>query len=156
MAETCRRKKHPQGKVFSQQRLIWTVVLENTLEHPLDCKEIQPVSPKGNQPWIFIARTDAEAEAPIPWPPDVKSQLIGKRPRCIWKKHLSSLERLRAGGEAGGRELDVGWHHWLDGCESEWTLGVGDGQGGLVCCDSWDHKESDTTERLIWSDHSLP
>ena len=83
-------------------------MLEKTLESPLDCKEIKPVSPKENQPWIFIARTNAEAEVPLPWPPDVKSRLIGKRAQCFWRKHLSSLERLRAGGEGGGREWD-GW-----------------------------------------------
>ena len=120
----------------------WTVVLEKTLESPLDCKEIQPVYPKGNQSWIFIGRTDAEAETPILWPPDAKNWLIWKDPDAgkDWGQE-----------EKGTTEDEMaGWHHWLDGHESEWTLGVGDGQGGLACCDSWGRKESDTTERLNW------
>ena len=121
----------------------WTVVLEKTLESPLDCKEIQPVHPKGNQSWIFIGRTDAEAEAPILWPPDVKNWLIGKD---------SDAGRGWGQEEKGTTEDEMaGWHHSLDGRESEWTPGVGDGQGGLVCCDSWGHKESYTSERPIWS-----
>ena len=122
----------------------WTVVLEKTLESPLDCKEIQPVHPKGNQSWMFIGRTDVEAEAPILWPPDVKSWLIGKDTDAgkDWGQE-----------EKGTTEDEMaGWHHWLDGHESQWSPGVGDGQGGLACCDSWGRKELDTTERLIWSD----
>ena len=122
----------------------WTVVLEKTLKSPLDCQEIKPVNPKRNQPWIFIGRTDAKTEAPILWPPDVKSWLIGKNPDAgkDWR-----LE------EKGTTEDEMaGWHHWLNGRESGWTPGVGDGQGGLVCWDSWGRKESDTTEQLIWSD----
>ena len=122
----------------------WTVVLENTLENLLDCKEIQPVNPKGNQSWIFIGRTDAEAETPVLWPPPAKCWLIGK-----------DSDALRDWGqeEKGMTEDEMAeWHHWLDGRESEWTPGVGDGQGGLACCDSWGRKELDTTERLIWSD----
>ena len=121
-----------------------TVLLEKTLESPLDCKEIQPVHPKGNKPWIFIGRTDAEAEAPILWPPHENSWLIGKDPD--------------AGRDWGQEEKGMiedemaGWHHWLDGRESQWTPGVGDGQGGLACCDSWGCKESDTTERLNWTE----
>ena len=121
-----------------------TVVLEKTLESPLDCKEIQLVHPKGNQSWVFIGSTDAEVEAPILWPPDAKSRLTGKHPDAglDWRQE-----------EKGMTEDEMaGWHHWLNGRESEWTPGVGDGQGGLACCDSWGHKESDTTERLIWSD----
>ena len=121
---------------------LWTVVLEKTLESSLDFKEIQPDNPKRNQSWIFIGRTDAEAEVPILWPPDAKSQLIGKDPDAgrDW------------GQEEKGRTEDemAGWHHRLDGCEFEWTLGVGVGQGGLACCSSWGRKESDTTERLNW------
>ena len=122
----------------------WTVVLEKTLESPLDCKEMQPVHPKGDQSWVFIGRTDVEAETAILWPPDVKSWLIGKD--------------LDAGKDWGQEEKEttedemVGWHHRLNGHEFGWTLGVGDGQGGLVCCDSRGRKESDTTEQLIWSD----
>ena len=122
----------------------WTVVLEKTLESPLDCKEFQPVHPKGNQSWIFIGRTDAYAETPILWPPDVKNQLTGKDPDA----------RKDWGQEEKGTTEDemAGWHHRLNGCEFEWTLGVGNGQGGLVCCSSWGHKESDTTEWLNWTE----
>ena len=122
----------------------WTVVLEKTLESPLDCKEVQPVYPKGDQSWVFIGRTDAEAETPILWPPHVKRWLIGKDPDAgrDWGQE-----------EKGTTEDEMaGWHHWLDGHEFEWTPGVGDGQGGLACCDSWGRKESDTTERLNWTE----
>ena len=120
------------------------LVLEKTLESPLDCKEIQPVHPKGDQAWVFIGRTDAEAETPILWPPHAKSWLIGK----------DSDAGRDWGQEGKGTTEDemAGWHHWLDGRESEWTPGVGDGQGGLACCDSWGRRESDTTERLDWTD----
>jgi len=119
-------------------------VLEKTLESPLDCKEIQPVHPKGDQSWVFIGRTDAEAETPILWPPDAKSWLIGKE---------SDAGRDWGQEEKGMTEDEMAeWRHWLDGCESEWTPGVGDGQGGLACCDSWDHKESNTTEWLNWTE----
>ena len=120
------------------------MVLEKTLESPLDSKKIQPVHPKGDQSWVFIERTDAEAETPILWPPDVKSWLIWKDPDAgkDW------------GQEEQGMTEDemAGWHHQLDGCESEWTLGVGDGQGGLACCGSRGRKELDTTERLNWTE----
>ena len=109
----------------------WTVVLENILESPLDCKEIKSVNPKGNQSWIFIGRTDAEAGAPILWSPDVKRWLIGKDPDAgkDW------------GQEKGMTEDEVvGWHHWLNGHEFEQVLGVGDGQGSLVCCGPCGHK----------------
>ena len=122
----------------------WSVVLEKTLESPLDSKKIKPVNPKGNQSWIFIGRTDAEVETPILWPPHVKSWLIGKDP---------DAGRDWGQGEKGTTEDEMaGWHHWLDGLESEWTPGVGDGQGGLACCDSWGRKESDTTEWLNWTE----
>ena len=113
----------------------WTVVLEKTLESPLDWKEIQSVHPKGDQSWVFIGRTDVEAETPILWPLDVKSWLIGKDPDA--GKDWGQEEKRTTEDEM------VGWHHWLDGRESEWTPGVGDGQGGLACCDSWGHKESE-------------
>ena len=122
----------------------WTMVLEKTLESPLDCKEIQPVHPKGNQPWIFIGRTDAEADTLILWPPDVKNWIIGKDPDAgkDWRQE-----------EKGTMEEEiVGWHHRLDGLEFEEALGAGDGQGGLVCCSPWGCKESDTTERLSWTE----
>ena len=122
----------------------WTVVLEKTLDSPLDSKEIQPVHPKGDQPWVFFGRTDVEAKTPVLWPPHAKSWLTGKH---------SDAGRDWGQEETGTTEDEMaGWHHWLDGRESEWTPGVGDGQGGLACCDSWGRKESDTTERLIWSD----
>ena len=115
-----------------------------TLESPLDCKEIQPVHSKGDQSWVFIGRTDVEAETPILWPPDANSWLIGKDPDAgrDWGQE-----------EKGTTEDEMaGWHHWLDAHEFGWTLGVGDGQGGLACCSSWGHKESDTTERLNWTE----
>ena len=116
----------------------WTVVLEKTLESPSDCKEIKPVNPKGNKPWIFIGRTDAEA--PILWPPDVKSRPIGKD---------FDAGKDRGQEEKGTKEDEmVRWHHRLNGHEFAQTLGVGDGQGSLVCCSPWGRKESDTTERL--------
>ena len=100
-----------------------------TLESPLDCKEIQPVHSKGDQSWVFIARTDAKAEIPILWPPDAKNWLLGKDPdaRKAW------------GPEEKGTTEDemVGWHHWLNGYGFGWTPGVSDGQGGLACCSSW-------------------
>ena len=120
----------------------WTVVLEKTLDSPLDCKEIQPVHPKGDQSWVFIGRTDVEAETPILWPPYAKSWVIGEDPDAgrDW------------GQEEKGTTEDkmVGWHHGLNGHGSGWTPGAGDGQGGLVCYGSWGRKESDTTERLNW------
>ena len=103
--------------------------------------------PKGNQSWVFIGRTDVEAETLILWPPELKSWLIWKDPDAgkDWGQE-----------EKGTTEDEMaGWHHWLDGRESEWTLGVGDGQGGLACCDSWGHKESDTTEWPIWSEDNF-
>ena len=122
----------------------WTVVLEKTVESPLDCKEIQRVHSKGDQSWVFFGRNDAEAETPVLWPPHAKSWLIGKN---------SDAGRDWGQEEKGMTEDEMaGWHHRLDGRESEWTPGVGDGQGGLACCDSWGRKESDTTEWLIWSD----
>ena len=115
----------------------WTVVLEKILESPLGFKDVQPVHPKGDQSWVFIGRTGVEAETPILWPPYAKSWLIGKDPdaRKDWEQEETEDEM-------------VGWHHWLNGHGFGWTLGVGDGQGGLACCGSWGRKESDTTERL--------
>ena len=121
-----------------------TMVLEKTLESPLDCKKSQPVHPKGNQFWIFIGRTDAKVL--ILWPSDAKNWLLRKDPDAgkDWRKK-----------EKGTTEDEmVGWHHWLNGHEFEWTPGVGDGQGGLACCDSWGYKESDMTEWLNW-DHTV-
>ena len=122
----------------------WTVVLEKILESPLNSKEIQPVHSEGDQPWDFFGRNDAKTETPVLWPPHVKSWFIGKDPDAgrDW------------GQEEKGMTEDemAGWYAWLDGSESEWTPGVGDGQGGLVCCDSWGRKESDMTERLNWTE----
>ena len=122
----------------------WTVVLEKTLESPLDCKKIQPVHSEGDQPWVFFGGNDAKAEAPVLWPPHEKSWLIGKD---------SDAGRDWGQEEKGTTEDEMaGWHHRLDGHKFEWTPGVGDGQGGLACCDSWGHKESDTTEWLNWTE----
>ena len=108
----------------------------------LEYKEIKPVSPKGNQSWIFIGKTGAEAGAPIFWPSDAKNWLIGKDSDAgnDWKQE-----------EKGMTEDEIGWHHRLDGHEFEQALGVGDGQGSLMCCSSWGHKESDMTEQLNWT-----
>ena len=119
----------------------WPVVLRKTPES-LDCKEIQPVHPKGDQPWVFIGRNDAKAETPALWPPHAKSWLIGKD--CDAGMDWGQEEKETTEDEMAG------WHHRLDGREFEWTPGVGDGQGGLKCCDSWGRKESDTTEWLNW------
>ena len=136
-------KPHKRAK-RKKKRLKWsknwcfqTVVLEKTLESPLNCKEIKPVNRKGNQSWIFIGRTDAEA--PILWPPDVKSQLTGKDPDA---------------GKDWGHEKEVaedgmvGWHHQFNGHEFEQTPGDGEGQASLACFSPWDCKELDTTEQL--------
>ena len=122
----------------------WTVVLEKTLESPLDCKEIQPVHPKGNQSCLFIGRTDAEAETPVLWLPDVKNWLIWKDPDAgkDWRQE-----------EKGKTEDEiVGWHHWLNGHEFEQALEVGDGQGSLACCCPWGCKMWGMTEWLKWTD----
>ena len=122
----------------------WTVVLEKTLESPLDCKEIQPVYPKGNQSWVFIGRTDFEAETPILWPPDANSWLI-------WKD-------LDSGKDWGQEEKwttedeMVLWNHQLNEHGFGWTPGVGDGQGGLGCCGC---KRLDTTERMNWTERYI-
>ena len=122
----------------TKELMLLTVVLEKTFGSPLDSMEIQPVNPKGNLSWIFIGRTDAEAEAPIIWPPDVKSWLIGKD----WRQE-----------EKGMTEDEMAeWYHWLDGHEFEQALGGGDGQGILACCSPWSHNESDTTEWLNWTE----
>ena len=126
-------------------QLMWrTDSLEKTLESPLDNKEIQPVHPKGNQSWVFIGRTDAEAEAPIPWPPDVKNWLIWKDPDAgkDWRQK-----------EKGMTEDEmVGWHHWLGGHEFEQTPGAGDRQGSLACYSPRGHKKSGRIEWLNWTD----
>ena len=121
----------------------WTVVLEKTLQSPLDCKKIQSVHPKGDQSWVFIGRTDVEAETPILWPPDAKSWHIWKYPDAgkdwRWEEKGTAEDEM------------VGWHHQLNGHESEQAPGAGDRQGSLACCSPWDHKASDSTEQLNWS-----
>ena len=124
------RQEYLSGLPFpSPNWCFWNVVLGKTLESPLDCKEIKPVNPKGNQSWTFIGRTDAEAEGPVLWLPDVKSQLIRKDPDAgkDWRKE----EKGTTDGEM------VAWHHQLNGHEFEQALGVGEGQGSLVCCSPW-------------------
>ena len=127
----------------TQHQQIWwfrNVVLEKTLESPLDCKDIKPVNHKGNQPWLVIGRTDAEAQAPILWPPDAKSWLIGKDP--------DAGKDWRHKEKGATEDKMVGWHHWLNGHEFEQTRGYSEGQGGLGCCSSWGCKKLDTVEQL--------
>ena len=137
-------KLHCEESWAPKNWCFWTVVLEKTLASPLDCKEIQPVHSKGDQSWVFFGRNDAKAETPVLWPPHAKGWLIGKD---------SDAGRDWGQEEKGTTEDEMaGWHHWLDGRESEWTPGLSDGQGGLACCDSWGCKESDTTEQLNWTE----
>ena len=136
----CERWKLDQKQSWASKNwCFWTAVLEKTLESPLDCKEIQPVHPKGNQFGIFIGRTDAEAKGAILWPRDTKIWLIGKDPYTgkDWRQE-----------EKGTTGEMVGWHHWLNGNE------FGDGHGSLVCCSPWDRKELDTTEWLNWTENN--
>ena len=120
-----------------------TMVLEKTLESPLDCKEIQPVNPKGDQSWMFVRSTDAEAETPILWPPDAKNWLIGKDPDAgkDWRQE-----------EKGTEDEMVGCHHRFNGHEFEQAPGVGDGQGSLGCFSPLGHKELGTTEQMKWNE----
>ena len=124
------------------QACFWTAVLEKTLESPLDCKEIQPIHPKGNQFLIFIGRIDAEAETPVLRPPDTKNWPLGKDPDAgkDWRQEEKGMPE----------DEMVEWHHRLDGYEFEQALGVGEGQGSLACCSPWGCKGSDTTEQLNW------
>ena len=119
----------------------WSVVLEKTLESPLECKEIQPVHLKGNQSWIFIGKTDAEAETPI------FGHLI-QRTDSLVKTLMLAGRDWRQEENRMTEDEQVGWHHRLYGHEFEQAPGVGDGQGSLVCCSPWGHKESDMTEQL--------
>ena len=137
----CEESRAPKNWCF------WTVVLKKTLESPLDCKEIQPVHPNRDQSWVFIGRTDAEAETPKLWPPHEKSWLTGKD---------SDAGRAWGQEDKGTTENKMAeWYHQLNGRESEWTPGVGDGQEGLACCDSWGRRvghdwatETNWTEQL--------
>ena len=126
----------------SKNWCFWTVVLEKTLESPLDCKEIQPIHSKGNQSWVFIGRTYVEAETPILWPHDVKNWLTRKDPDAginwRWEEKGMTEDEM------------VGWHHWLDEQNFEYAPGVGDGQGSLACFSPWGCKELDMTEWLNW------
>ena len=126
--------------------VLWASLIAT--ESPLDCKEIQPVCSKGDQPWVFFGRNDGKAETPVLWPPHAKSWLLGKD---------SDAGRDWGQEEKGMTEDEMaGWHHWLDGCEFEWTLGVCDGQGSLECCVSWSRKELDRTEQLNWTELITP
>ena len=131
----------------SKNWCFWTVVLEKTLESPLDCKEIQPVHPKADQSWVFIGRTDVEAETPILWPPDAKCWLIWKDPDA--GKDWGQEEKGTTDDEI------VGWHHRLNGHGFGWTPRIGDGQGGPASCGSWGRKESDMTEWLNWTELNM-
>ena len=130
-------------KLSIEELMLWTVVLEKTLESPLDCKEIQWVHLKGDQSWCSLEGLMLK----------LKLQYFG---HLMWR--VDSLEKTLMLGGIGGRRrrgrqtMMAGWHHWLDGYEFEWTLGAGNEQGGLACCNSWDHKESDTPELLNWTD----
>ena len=133
-------KKAERRRIDTLELSCW----RRLLRVPWTAREIQPVLSEGDQSWVFFGRTDAKAETPILWPPHVKNWLIGK---------ISDAGRDWGQEEKGTIEDKMaGWHHWLDGPEFEWTPGVGDGQGGLECCDSWGYKESDTTEWLNWTD----
>ena len=131
-------------KLRTKNWCFWTVVLEKTLESPLDCKELQTDHPKGNQSWLFTGRTDVEPETPILWPPDAKNWLIGKDPDAgkDWCKEQKGM----------AEDEMIDWHHWLNGHEFEQAPGAGDGQGSLACCRAWGHKKSDMTEQLNWTD----
>ena len=137
------KNRHHYFLILANWRF-WTMVLEKTLENPLDCKEIQPVHPKRDQPWVFTGRTDAETETQILWPPHAKSWFFEKDPDAgrDWGQEENGMTE----GEMAR------WHYWHDGHEFEQTPGVCDEQAGLVCCDSWGCKESDTTERLNWTE----
>ena len=139
--ESWTMKKAERWRIDALELCCWRRLLS-----PLDCKEIQPVHPKGNKSWIFIGRTDAEAETPMLWPPDAKNWLIRKDPDAgkdwRWEEKGTTEEEM------------VGWHHWLDGHEFEQAPGVGDGQGSLVCCSPWGCRELDMTEWLNWTELS--
>ena len=127
------------SSIFAPTPLYWifqTMVLEKTLESPVDCKEIKPANPKGNQPWRFTGRTDAHAEPPILWPPDMKSRLVGKDPDAgkDWGQEKPAAE-----------DEMVGWHHWINGHESEQTPGDNEGQGGPAWCSPWGRQGSNAT-----------
>ena len=123
----------PKEQLYFYLYYFQTMVLERTLGSPLDSKEIKPVNPKGTQPWTFIGRTDAEAEAPIFWPPDAKNWITGK------DSDAGKDWRQKEKGGATDDEM-VGWHHWLNRHEFEQALGDGEGQGSLACCSPLGHR----------------
>ena len=131
-------KKAERWRIDAFELWCW----RKTLESSLDNKKIQLVNPKGNQSWILTVRTDVEAETPILWPPDAKNWVTGKHPEAgkDWRQEEKGMTE----------DVMVGWHHWLNAHEFESTVGVGDGQGSLVCCSPLGHKESDTTECQNW------
>jgi len=131
-------------KLSAEELMLLNCGVGEDFESPLDCKEIQPVDSKGDQSWVFFGRNDAKAETPILWPLHGKSWLIGKD---------SDAGRDWGQEEKGMTEDEMaGWHHRLNGHEFEWTPGVGNGQGGLACCNLWGCKELDTTEWLNWTE----
>ena len=132
---------HKEGRALKKW-CFWTVVQEKTLESPLDSKEIKPVNPKRNQPWMFIRRTDAEAEAPILWLPDEKSWLTGM---SEWPDDPDAGKEWGQEEKGATEDEILGWHHWFNGHEFEQTPGDGNGQGSLACCSSRGLKELDTT-----------
>ena len=140
----CESFHHKEGRALKNW-CFWTVVLEKTLESPLNSKDIKQVNPKGNQSCIFIGRTDAEAETLILCPPDAKNRLIRKDPDAgkDWRQKKGTTE-----------DEMVGWHHWLDGHEFEQAPGVGDAQGSLACCSLWSRTDLDMTERLNNNDRN--
>ena len=134
-------------RLSAEELMLLNCGVGEDFESPLDCKEIQPVHSERHQSWVFFGRTDAKAETPILWPPHAKCWFIGKD---------SDAGRDWGQEEKGMTEDEmVAWHHRLDGCEFEWTPGVGDGQGSLVCCNSRGCKELDTTDRLNWTELRL-
>ena len=137
-------RKKKKKKLSAKELMLLNCGVGDDSWSPLDCKEIHPVHPKGDQSWVIFGRIDAEAESPVLWPPDAKNGLFGKHPDAgkDWRQE-----------EKGTTEDEmVGWHHWLDGHELEQTPGVGVGQGRLACFRAWGCKEWDTTEQLNWTD----
>ena len=138
--ESWSKKKAERQTIDAFEPWCW----RRCLRVPWTAKGSKKVNPKGNQSWIFNGRTDVEAETPILWPPDAKSWLIGK--------NLDARKEWRQEEKGVTEDEIVGWHHQLNGHESEQALRVGDGQGSLACCSPWGQKESDMTEPLNWTE----
>ena len=138
----CTSPKHPVSCI--EPGLATHFIYDVIHISPSDCKEIQPVHPKGDQSWMFIGRNSAEAEVPIFWPSDAKNQLIGK--------DLDAGKDWRREEKGEAEDEMAGWHHRFEGREFEWIPGDGDGQGGLACCELWGRKESDMTQGLNWTE----